>query len=174
MADGQLAPGRSRDTIERPRRAPPPGPDTPSGRPRRAKGRPCGFPGAGKGLNRAACAARPARPGLPGGVHVPAGVCKVYGCTLCQIKVKTANAMRPGYVNDLHDTAQPSSLASEAAQRSQPLDVRTIRMNAPSRRLSWRTHSATHSRDTHPAKEGRRCRVDGWLPSAVRPRASRM
>ena len=38
------SPGRSRDTIER-RRGTPPGPSTPSGRPRRAKGRPCDIPG---------------------------------------------------------------------------------------------------------------------------------
>jgi len=43
------SPGRSRDTIER-RRATPPGPAAPSGRSRRAKGRPCEIPGAGKGL----------------------------------------------------------------------------------------------------------------------------
>ena len=43
------SPGRSRDTIER-RRATPPGPATPSGRSRRARGRPCEIPGSGKGL----------------------------------------------------------------------------------------------------------------------------
>ena len=43
------SPGRSRDTIER-RRATPPGPAAPSGRSRRANGRPCEIPGSGKGL----------------------------------------------------------------------------------------------------------------------------
>ena len=43
------SPGRSRDSIEH-RRATPPGPATPSGRSRRARGRPCEIPGSGKGL----------------------------------------------------------------------------------------------------------------------------
>ena len=43
------SPGQSRDTIER-RQATQPDPAAPSGRPRRARGRPCGFPGGGKGL----------------------------------------------------------------------------------------------------------------------------
>ena len=38
------SPGRSRDTIERPRGTQP-GPSAPSGRSRRARGRPCGIPG---------------------------------------------------------------------------------------------------------------------------------
>ena len=45
------SPGRSRRAKER-RRGSQPGPSTADGRPRRAKGRPCDIPGAGKGLKR--------------------------------------------------------------------------------------------------------------------------
>ena len=77
---GDSSAGRSRGAAER-RRGSPPGPSAPSGRRRRARGRPTQIPGAGKGLIRIRIERRMCDTCLQLSRHTPTRHCKLHSRT---------------------------------------------------------------------------------------------